>query len=188
MMPKDERTAEELEAEAQGLEEPVAPPEVPVELPPEPAPMAPVDVELPEPSEKRWTWVGDKEYSGGEEGDGISDLFRVRDEEISDDVESATALDYEEDVLDAGEDGTIDDVVSVDEEDIMGGDGEGDDDDIIGVDEEEDLSDLFDLDNVASDPFGRSRSAEPPAVPNRARRVRRTWKPYKPYSGLQGVQ
>jgi len=55
-------------------------------------------------------------------GDGMSDLFRVRDKDITDDMDDVVAVDIEKDILDAGEDGTIEDVVTVTEEDIMGDD------------------------------------------------------------------
>jgi hypothetical protein len=190
MTPEDERTPEELEAEVMSLEEPTpddAPePEEPV-APPTPVPTA--EIEPPEPPEERWTWVGDKSHPDNQEGDGISDLFKVEDDAISDDPSDVTNVDIEEDVLDADEDGSLDSVVGVDEEDILGEDlGTLDEADEVADDVfEEDISDL--LEGVDDDPFKeREATKAPVATPARARRVRRTWKPYKPYSGLQGVQ
>ena len=55
-------------------------------------------------------------------GDDMSDLFEVKDEDILDGVDDAVAVDVDEDILDADEDGSIEDVVTVTEEDIMGDD------------------------------------------------------------------
>jgi len=74
----------------------------------------------PEGGEK-WTWIGDKRHPDGKESsDGISDLFEVNEDDLLDDPDDVTDLDYEVDVLDAGEDGTLDDLVNVSQEDVMG--------------------------------------------------------------------
>jgi len=54
-----------------------------------------------------------------EQGDDMSDLFEVDREELTD-TKDVVAVDIEEDILDAGEDGSIEDVTTVTEEDIMG--------------------------------------------------------------------
>jgi len=71
-----------------------------------------------------WDWVGSPSRpEAQEESDGISDLFRVTDEDVGADDESMsdlTDVDMEHDILDADEDGSLDDLVDVTEEDIMG--------------------------------------------------------------------
>jgi len=56
-----------------------------------------------------------------EQSDGMEDLFEVNREELTD-TKDVVAVDIEEDILDAGEDGSIEDVTTVTEEDIMGDD------------------------------------------------------------------
>ena len=71
-----------------------------------------------------WDWVGSPSYPAAQESsDGISDLFGVSDEDIGasdSDLSDLTDVDVERDVLDADDDGSLDDLVSVTEEDIMG--------------------------------------------------------------------
>jgi len=64
-------------------------------------------IPAPEPEEKQ--------------GDDMSDLFEVDRDELTD-TKDVVAVDIEKDVLDAGEDGSIEDVTTVTEEDIMGDD------------------------------------------------------------------
>ena len=72
-------------------------------------------------SKPGWQWVGDERRPEAKESsDGISDLFAVSDEDVLDDVEELVEVDMDRDVIDAGEDGTLGDLVNVTEEDIMG--------------------------------------------------------------------
>ena len=75
--------------------------------------------EHPRSKSDSWKWVG-SEREEEDAPDGVSDLFEVNDEDILDDVDSLTDVDMEKDILDAGEDGTLDDLTTVTEEDIMG--------------------------------------------------------------------
>jgi hypothetical protein len=79
---------------------------------------------LPEPSPGKWNWIGSPSRpEAQEESDGISDLFRVTPEDVGasdEDLSDLTDVDMERDILDAGEDGTLDDLVDVTEADIMG--------------------------------------------------------------------
>ena len=85
----------------------------------------PVPELVPAPSSS-WNWVGSPDRpEAQEESDGISDLFRVTDEDVGasdEDLSDLTDVDMERDILDADEDGTLDDLVNVTEEDIMGDD------------------------------------------------------------------
>ena len=101
---------------------PITPPEGDIEeqdiAMPEPIPEP-----VPAPSSK-WDWVGSPSRpEAQEEDDGISDLFRVTDEDVGasdEDLSDLTDVDLERDVLDAGPDGSLDDLVDVTEADIMG--------------------------------------------------------------------
>jgi len=57
-----------------------------------------------------------------ESSDGISDLFTVSDEDIGvgADIDDLVEVDMDSDIIDAGEDGTLNDLVDVSEADIMG--------------------------------------------------------------------
>ena len=52
--------------------------------------------------------------------DNMSDLFNVDPEDLLDGADDLVTVDMEKDILDADEDGSIDDVTTVTEEDIMG--------------------------------------------------------------------
>ena len=99
---------------------PITPPEGDIEerelSEPEPVPVLP-------PSSK-WDWIGSPSRpEAQEEDDGISDLFRVTDEDVGasdEDLSDLTDVDMEHDILDADEDGTLNDLVDVTEADIMG--------------------------------------------------------------------
>lgn len=89
-------------------------------LVPEPLPAPEPD---PEPQTGKWDWVGSPSRpEAKEQSDGISDLFTVDDEDIDagEGVEELVSVDIERDILDADEDGGLDDLVDVTEEDIMG--------------------------------------------------------------------
>jgi len=98
---------------------PITPPEGDIEerelYAPEPIPM---------PDTGKWDWVGSPSRpEAQEEDDGISDLFRVTDEDVGaseDDLSDLTDVDIERDVLDAGDTGDLSDLVDVTEADIMG--------------------------------------------------------------------
>lgn len=79
---------------------------------------------VPEPQGSKWDWIGSPSRpEAQEEDDGISDLFRVTAEDVGasdEDLSDLTDVDMEKDILDAGPDGTLDDLVDVTEEDIMG--------------------------------------------------------------------
>ena len=85
--------------------------------------LAPEPVPLPPPS-GGWDWVGSPSRpEAQQEDDGISDLFRVTDEDVGasdEDLSDLTDVDMENDILDAGPDGTLNDLIDVTEEDIMG--------------------------------------------------------------------
>lgn len=93
---------------------------------PLPAPV-PAPVFEPEPEQSsKWSWVGSTDRpEAQEEDDGISDLFRVTAEDVGasdEDLNDLTDVDLEKDILDADEDGSLDDLVVVTEADIMGDD------------------------------------------------------------------
>ena len=106
---------------------PITPPEGDIEeqelFEPVPAP-EPEPVPAPASRGNKWDWVGSPSRpEAQEEDDGISDLFRVTDEDVGasdEDLRDLTDVDMERDILDADEDGTLDDLVNVTEEDIMG--------------------------------------------------------------------
>ena len=91
---------------------------------PDPAP-APILEPEPEPEQgSKWDWIGSpsRPEAQGEE-DGISDLFRVTEEDVGasdEDLNDLTDVDIEHDILDADEDGSLDDLTTVTEADIMG--------------------------------------------------------------------
>lgn len=73
-----------------------------------------------ETEEGKVVWVG-SEATPNKADDGISDLFAAPDlEEEDEDVGDLVDVDFERDVLDADEDGTLEDLVNVDREDIVG--------------------------------------------------------------------
>jgi len=95
-----------------------------------PEPVEPIPT-LPEPEPAPiprggWDWIGSPSRpEAQEEDDGISDLFRVTDEDVGasdEDLSDLTDVDMENDILDAGPDGTLDDLVDVTDADIMGDD------------------------------------------------------------------
>jgi len=70
-----------------------------------------------------WEWIGDNRRPEAQASkDGISDLFEVSDEDIGggEEIDDLVEVDMERDIIDAGEDGTLDDLVNVTNEDIMG--------------------------------------------------------------------
>jgi hypothetical protein len=83
----------------------------------------PIPAPAPVPS-GGWDWIGSPSRpEAQEEDDGISDLFRVTDEDVGasdEDLSDLTDVDMENDILDAGPDGTLNDLIDVTEEDIMG--------------------------------------------------------------------
>ena len=97
---------------------------IPVEssrISPEPIPVPEM---IPEPITSKWDWIGSPSRPEAQgEDDGISDLFRVTDEDVGasdEDLSDLTDVDMEHDILDADDDGTLNDLVDVTEEDIMG--------------------------------------------------------------------
>ena len=64
-------------------------------------------------------WVGSK-AAPDKASDGISDLFEFDSDAESADVDDLVEVDFEKDILDAGPDGTLDDLTDVSQEDIMG--------------------------------------------------------------------
>jgi len=101
---------------------PITPPEGDIE---EQELYSPVPISAPEPVRPGgWDWVGSPSRpEAQEEDDGISDLFRVTDEDVGasdEDLSDLTDVDMERDILDAGPDGSLDDLVDVTEADIMG--------------------------------------------------------------------
>ena len=124
-MPRDNDDLEQGDA-------PITPPEGDIEeqelFEPVPIPAsvpAPVPELEPEPEQgSKWDWIGSPSRpEAQEEDDGISDLFRVTEEDVGasdEDLNDLTDVDMEKDVLDAGPDGSLDDLVDVTEADIMG--------------------------------------------------------------------
>lgn len=82
--------------------------------PPEPAPI-PEPEPAPEPMQpSKWNWIGSPSRpEAQEESDGISDLFRIEDE---DDTSDLISVDLEKDIID----GDLEDLTEVSEEDILG--------------------------------------------------------------------
>lgn len=99
-------------------------PILPVPQPPEPEPEEPTNEEQPEENKPGWDWIGSPSRPEAEEhDDGISDLFEVSDEDVGasdEDLSDLTDVDIERDIIDADEDGTLDDLTTVTEDDIMG--------------------------------------------------------------------
>lgn len=82
---------------------------------PQPAPM-PQPMPIPEYDEDM-----EKPVRSDIASDGVSDLLYGPDiEEEEEDLDDLVTVDYEEDILDAGDDGSLDDLVNVSAEDIMG--------------------------------------------------------------------
>ena len=70
-----------------------------------------------------WSWIGSPSRPEAKErSDGISDLFTVDDEDLDagEGVDDLVEVDMERDIIDAGEDGTLEDLTSVTDDDIMG--------------------------------------------------------------------
>ena len=85
------------------------------------------ELSMPEPvlaPSSKWDWIGSPSRPEAQEySDGISDLFTVTDEDIGasdEDLSDLTDVNLEEDILDAGPDGSLNDLVDVSQEDIMG--------------------------------------------------------------------
>lgn len=79
---------------------------------PEPAPVL-------SPPDSKWSWIGSPARPEAEESsDGISDLFEVGDDLT--DTQDLVSVDIERDILDAGPEGDLSDLVEVSEEDILG--------------------------------------------------------------------
>lgn len=92
---------------------PVVPPVSPM--------VAPDALPIESATRKRgWNWVGSSSRSEAQKGDGISDLFRTDFDKDLEDVNDLVTVDVERDIVDAGHDGTLDDLVDVFPEDIMG--------------------------------------------------------------------
>jgi len=87
----------------------------------------PEPIPVPPPSSKQgWNWIGSPSRPEAKKHrDGISDLFQADFDGDSEDVNDLVTVDTKRDVLDAGEDGTLDDLVDVFPEDIMGVDSIG---------------------------------------------------------------
>ena len=74
-----------------------------------------------EQGEGKWQWVGDdRRPEAQESSDGISDLFTVDPEQITDDVEELCDVDFDRDIMDSNENGDLEDLVNVTNEDIIG--------------------------------------------------------------------
>lgn len=98
----------------EGIEQgdsPITPPEGDIE-----------EQEMPEPLQtSKWNWIGSPDRPEAKEtSDGISDLFDVDNDQITDDVDELVDVDYEKDILDANDGGDLEDLVNVSNEDIMG--------------------------------------------------------------------
>jgi len=72
-----------------------------------------------EPDSGGTVWIGSNQASE-QSDDGISDLFEFDADAEMDDVDDLVDVDFDTDILDAGEDGTLNDLVDVKREDIMG--------------------------------------------------------------------
>lgn len=73
-----------------------------------------------QPKKPKWQWIGSSNRPEAEEGDGISDLFKVGFSNEMEDARDATRFDAEHDALDTDEDGSFDSLFEVTEDDIMG--------------------------------------------------------------------
>lgn len=86
----------------------------------------PAPASVPESQGSKWDWIGSPDRPEAQEkSDGISDLFTVSAEDVGasdEDLSDLTDVDIEHDILDADEDGSLDDLVNVTESDIMGDD------------------------------------------------------------------
>jgi len=98
-------------------------PITPIPLP-QPVPQDLADEQPPvEERKPGWQWVGsDQRPEAGEYSDGISDLFTVDDEDLDagEGVDDLVEVDMERDIIDADEDGSLDDLVDVTWDDVMG--------------------------------------------------------------------
>jgi len=72
-----------------------------------------------EPDSNTPVWVG-SDRAPEQASDGISDLFEFDSDAELEDVDDLVEVDFDTDILDAGEDGTLNDLVDVRKEDIMG--------------------------------------------------------------------
>jgi len=79
-------------------------------------------VEPPEEREEGWQWIGDPGRPEAKKfDDGISDLVEGPDlEQEEEDMDDLMGVDFEVDILDVGDDGTLEDLVNVTNEDIIG--------------------------------------------------------------------
>lgn len=93
---------------------------------PEPVGEPEMEMEEEQPEEQsgsKWEWIGsDKRPEAQEHSDGISDLMEVNEGDFdeTDGVDDLVEVDFDRDILDANENGDIEDLVNVDMEDIMG--------------------------------------------------------------------
>ena len=81
------------------------------------------ELEQPEPVQSsKWDWIGSPSRPEAKEhSDGLSDLFDAPDqEEIDEDMDDLTGVDFEKDILDANEEGNLEDLTNVSNEDIIG--------------------------------------------------------------------
>lgn len=90
---------------------------VPADSPPAPVSPDPAPESEPDTDRGRFQWVGDPRRSEAQEGDGMSDLFTV---DADPDTNDRVTVDPDTDIIDADEDGSLDDLVVVTEEDVMG--------------------------------------------------------------------
>jgi len=84
--------------------------------------MAVAPTEEPEQGSK-WNWIGSPDRPEAQEhSDGISDLLEVNEGDFdeTEGVDDLVDVDFERDILDANENGDIEDLVNVSMEDIMG--------------------------------------------------------------------
>lgn len=74
---------------------------------------------IPVQSGSKWNWIGSPDRPEAQKTeDGISDLFEVGDDLT--DTQDLISVDIEKDILDAGPEGDLSDLVEVSEEDILG--------------------------------------------------------------------
>ena len=75
--------------------------------------------EQPAESKSGTVWVG-SDAAPQKKDDGISDLFDLDVEAEMEDVDDLVDVDFDKDILDANENGDLEDLVNVSQEDIMG--------------------------------------------------------------------
>ena len=76
-----------------------------------------------EPRKEGWGWIGSPDHPDAQKhDDGISDLFEINEGDFdeTDGVDDLVDVDFERDILDANENGDLEDLVNVTNEDIMG--------------------------------------------------------------------